>query len=116
MITNLDIFALLPANEQEELLLGEKRYNEASKNNTITIPKEELSTFETPVIRAIFRYLMTDLDVDISIPFILASLQNTFAVLQEREPLPEREPKTEEQLRAEFRAILERAGYTPPAE
>lgn len=108
----IDYFDLLPKEEQAELLLGAICYGEGTKRHKKAISKEQLNDYSTKEIRAIFRYLMTDLDIDVSTDMIaFDTLENTFALLEEREPLPPHKEKTEEELKADLKRLFERAGY-----
>ena len=107
MITNLEYLSVFTKEEQKELYLGEEEYNNRSQNNTKTITKEELDTLETPIIRAIFKYLMTDMEVDIEIPFVFETLENSFALLEEREPSPPIDPERRARMDKWFYEMLD---------
>ena len=107
MIANLEYLSVFTKEEQEELLLGEKEYNKRSENNCKTITKKELDTLDTKMIKAILKYLMTDLEVDIEIPFVFETLENSFNLLEEREPTPPIEPERKARMDKWFYEMLD---------
>lgn len=98
-------FFSLSLDEQEELVLGLEQYHKYSEGNTKAITKEELSNLETPIVQAIFKFLMADPDAH-KVPFKAESFLNAFAVLRERAPFAASKPKALGEIQADLEAML----------
>lgn len=75
------------------------------------ISREKLDKLKTPALRVLFDYIFFyEIDYD-SNDVSMDTLDNVLSILNEREPLPPRKPKTEEEIQADLKRLFERAGY-----
>lgn len=86
-------------------------YHIETDRGTKTLSRKTLDKLKTPALRVLFDYLFFyEIDCE-SDKAVIDTLDNVMSILNEREPLPPSEPKTEEELQADLKRLFERAGY-----